>query len=272
LFRLASALLLPLAITLAGAAGNFQVPEQSIVGADEPVPLGELVDLTVSPIKEKPQHLDQVSYQWTVLESDGKGGLREKRAKNYEDGVFFGAGLRPQKVFVVCHVTYLFVVRGDDKKVNQVAVKTVKLSSTVTIGEPGPDPPGPGPGPNPPGPEPVVPDGQFKLAKFVYGEANKVAAQSRSGGAKALAEAFRSMAASVAAGAFSKDEDILKESRRKNNSALAAVGDHAVKDWDGFFLALQDRLYELYKSGALKGKDAYATAFREMQSGVEAVR
>lgn len=134
-------------------ATDFVVPKQAIIGAEKPVPLGELVDLSLSPLAEKPPHLVSVSASWKVL--DVAGG-QEKRVRDYEGGVFFGAGIKKCKLKAIVAVTYLYAVKGDDGTVGEVAVRTVFLMQDVQIGEDLPEPdPEPGPNPDPePGPNP----------------------------------------------------------------------------------------------------------------------
>lgn len=245
-------------------AADFVVPSQKIVGGEDKIPPGELVDLALSPMKEKPKYLEQTSQDWTVYEivvKDGKAELKEKRFKEVGNGIFFGAGLKPRKLYVVCNVTYLFAVRDKDV-VKEVAVKTSRLAATVRIGENDPDP---DPGPTPPPPEPVIPDGQFKLAYFAYTTAmSKVKASGREAAAKRLAASFKELA-KVSDGT---DAAILKMAKDSNNKALGAD----VENWEEFSVALQEQLYALYKSGTLKGKDSFRTAWTELASGLEKVK
>ena len=46
---------------------KYQVPKQTIVGAEKPIPLGELVDLSLSPIDPKPANLVQYAVSWQVF-------------------------------------------------------------------------------------------------------------------------------------------------------------------------------------------------------------
>jgi hypothetical protein len=44
------------------------LPDQTILGAEKPVGIGELVILTVSPPKNVPKSLKQINYKWKILE------------------------------------------------------------------------------------------------------------------------------------------------------------------------------------------------------------
>jgi len=68
-------LIIFLAFSLNVFAEKFVIPDQKIVGAETPIPLGELVDLSVSPIKSPPQYLVETTYTWKVLD-----GYTEKKS------------------------------------------------------------------------------------------------------------------------------------------------------------------------------------------------
>jgi hypothetical protein len=157
------ALLAALACLALGAgarADDFVVPAQKITGAEQPIPLGELVDLGLTPLKEKPKGLEGTSAAWRVI--DLASG-QEKKFREHAEGIFFGAGIRPKKLKVFCAVSYLFVARDGDK-VKSLFVKTVLLTADVQVGEPGPGP-GPEPGPVPP---PSPPDPWFPKLKAAF--------------------------------------------------------------------------------------------------------
>jgi len=87
-------------------AENFIIPEQKIVGAELPIPLGELVDLSISPVQSAPKFLVSTTYAWKVFD-----GYAEKRIRNYENGVFFGSGIQAKKLKVIVAITHLYVIR-----------------------------------------------------------------------------------------------------------------------------------------------------------------
>jgi hypothetical protein len=95
-------LLATILISSSSLATDFVVPQQKIVGAEAPVPLGELVDLTVSPIKDPPKHFVSCSVAWKVFDGD-----KEKRVREYQDGIFFGAGVVPKRMTALVAITYL---------------------------------------------------------------------------------------------------------------------------------------------------------------------
>lgn len=244
-------------ISSSSLATDFVVPQQKIVGAEAPVPLGELVDLTVSPIKDPPKNFVSCSIAWKVFDGD-----KEKRVREYQDGIFFGAGVVPKRMTALVAITYLYVVKEGDKTI-EIATKTVIISSPVIIGE------DPGPDPEPSAPEPSFPEAKYSLNKKSYSLAmSKVPAAIRKGSATAVAKSFESMASAVAAGAIMEVDDLLKKTAESNR---AAVGANKTA-WEPFFKEMQDTLYSLYESKQMVTASDFAEAWREVAAGLKSVK
>jgi len=238
-------------------ATDFVVPQQKIVGAELPVPLGELVDLTVSPIKDPPKHFVSCSIAWKVFDGD-----KEKRVREYQDGIFFGAGVVPKRMTALVAITYLYAVKEGDKA-TEIATKTVIISSPVIIGE------DPGPAPDPSAPEPSLPEARYNLQKKSYSLAmSKVPATIRKSSATAVAKSFESMASAVAAGAIIEVDDLLKKTADSNRIAVGANK----AAWEPFFKEMQDTLYSLYESKQMVTASDFAEAWREVASGLKAIK
>ena len=238
-------------------ATDFVVPQQKIVGAEAPVPLGELVDLTVSPIKDPTKHFVSCSIAWKVFDGD-----KEKRVREYQDGIFFGAGVVPKRMTALAAITYLYVVKDGDKT-TEISTKTVIISSPVIIGE------DLGPDPEPSAPEPSFPEARYNLQKKAYSLAtSKVPAAIRKGSAAAVAKSFESMASAVAAGAVKEVDDLLKKTAESNR---AAVGANKAA-WEPFFKEMQDTLYSLYESKQMLTATDFAEAWREVAAGLKSVK
>jgi hypothetical protein len=253
LFSLLAAML----ISSSSLATDFVVPQQKIVGAEAPVPLGELVDLTVSPIKDPPKHFVSCSIAWKVFDGD-----KEKRVRESQDGIFFGAGVVPKRMTALVAITYLYVVKEGDKT-SEIATKTVIISSIVIIGE------DPGPTPDPSVPDPVFPEGRYNLQKTAYSLAmGKVPAATRKGSATAVAKSFESMASAVAAGAVKEVDDLLKKTAESNR---AAVGANKAA-WEPFFKEMQDTLYSLYEGKQMVTATDFAEAWREVAAGLKSLK
>jgi len=244
-------------ISSSSLATDFVVPQQKIVGAESPVPLGELVDLTVSPIKDPPKHFVSCSIAWKVFDGD-----KEKRVREYQDGIFFGAGVVPKRMTALVAITYLYVVKEGDKT-SEIVTKTVIISSPVIIGE------DPGPDPEPSAPEPTFPEARYNLQKKAYSLAiNKVPAAIRKGSATAVAKSFESMASAVAAGAIKEVDELLKKTAESNR---AAVGANKTA-WEPFFKEMQETLYSLYESKQMVTATDFAEAWREVAAGLKSVK
>ena len=243
--------------TTSAFAADFVVPQQKIVGAESAVPLGELVDLTISPIKDPPKHFISYSVAWKVFDGD-----REKRVREYQDGIFFGAGVVTKRMTALVAITYLYAVKEGDKT-TEITTRTVIISTPVIIGE------DPGPSPDPAAPEPSFPEARYNLQKKSYSLAtSKVPATIRKGSAAAVAKSFESMASAVAAGAVKEVDDLLKKTAESNR---AAVGANKAA-WEPFFKEMQDTLYSLYEGKQMVTASDFAEAWREVAAGLKAVK
>ena len=249
------------------AQDKFIVPNQEIVGVEEPIALGELVVINVSDIDKLPEHFHSAAYNWKIFEIKNSE-LGEKRCISTKDGVFFGAGIKNQKLTAMCTVVYLYIVKEDDRVI-EVATRTRLLTAQIQIGKPGPPPPKP----DPIDPNPVFPDGRFKLAKFAYdtGMSQVKKEEMRERAAKALANSFRSIASAIAAGTIKSDRDVLIKTKEANNSALAKCCG-TTERWETWSSALQDKLYELYQSKDLQSVQDYSQAWREIAEGLDKVK
>lgn len=239
-------------------AADFTVPAQKIVGAETPIALGELVTLSVSAPEKVPNLLSTV-YEWKVFD----GTQQKKFAVDAAGNIFFGAGLKEKKLLAVVAITHVYGVK-DGNAYKEFATKTVVLSAVVSIGGGGEPEPGPGPGPQPKPDDPTFDDGKYKLAKFAYDNAP----QGRSQDAKALAASFRGIATQIGAGALKDPEAILKATKDANAKALGQQG----SAWESWFVALQDKLFELSESGTLSSPEDFRTAWVELTAGLDKVK
>lgn len=249
-------------------AEKFVVPDQKIVGAETPIPLGELVDLSVSSIKSPPQYLVETTYTWKILD-----GYTEKRVRSYDGGVFFGAGIQPKRLKAFVAVTHLYVVKEQDKIIESAA-RTSFLSADVLIGDESPPVPNPNP-PNPnPEPDPTFPEGKYNLSKFIYDITKtkiSISKVDKTKQANALAKSFESIAAAIAAGTIDDQEDILKKTAEANRSSIQSVGGDKTK-WEPVFIDIQEKLFGLYKDNQMTTKQDFATAWREIATGFKAFK
>ena len=255
--KILCSLLATILISSSSLATDFVVPQQKIVGAEAPVPLGELVDLTISPIKDPPKHFVSYSVAWKVFDGD-----KEKRVREYQDGIFFGAGVVSKRMTALVAITYLYAVKDADKT-TEITTKTVIISTPVIIGE------DPGPAPDPAAPDPVFPEAKYSLQKKAYSLAmTKVPAAIRKNTATAVAKSFEAMASAIAAGAIKEVDDLLKKTAESNR---AAVGANKAA-WEPFFKEMQDTLYSLYEGKQMVTATDFAEAWREVAAGLKSVK
>jgi hypothetical protein len=221
---------------------KFVLPNQNIVGAEQPIPLGELVDLSISPIKDKVPNLDKVVVSWKIYDGDN-----EKKFRASGDGIFFGAGIKSKKLLVLASVSYLYKVKEGDK-ITDADIKNVLLSATLQIG----DQVLPAPGPI--DPKPIVPDageklpaGRFNLSKIAYDNVYRYVDASNRSGAKVYANSLEGVASSIAAGVYDEVEPILKATKEANDQALKQAN-IPNKGWNSYGDAMQDVIYDVYKN------------------------
>lgn len=277
-----------LLLTVALANADFTVPQQTIVGAEEAIPAGDIVLLAPSTMKTVPPFLVNTTYDWTVVEQDLRGWkpgqpypyLKEKpRIRQENDGsVVFGAGLYQNKYLVICSCTYSY---KDDK--GNTGVKTQRLSAEVTVaGEPfpaptpppPPPPPTPPTPPTPPAPDPVFPASTFNLEGKAYSLAKSkvtVSADKKAAVCTAVAQSFDGIASAINAGTLTDAEDILKKTKVANNSALQQAGADLTA-FDAFGVGLQKELYSLYQAQKLNVAADYAEAWKEISVGLKAIK
>ncbi len=170
------------------------------------------------------------------------------------------------KLIVACKrpgIHSVFAIAVKDGETSEQAIVRISVKGTE---------PGPGPGPGP-GPSPDLPDGQYKLAKFAYAAANSYVEDpdTRVKGSAALSGSFDATAARIAAGTITVPDTALVELEASNAAALAkAKIDRAT--WDAWGTALQKEWLPLYKNGKMKSMDDFKNAFKEVATGLKAVR
>jgi hypothetical protein len=239
------------------AQDKYVIPEQKIMGAEKPIPLGEVVFLSLSRIDNPPAGYVKNHVSWKVID-----GGKEKAFRTMPDGsIFFGSGTTKRKITVFASVSYLYVERRENQ-VTDADVRGTLLSVVVELGDgsPGPEP----------DPDPTFPDGKYKLASYSFTTVkNKVAVENRVA-APELAKAFRKMAQEIKDGKWLKIEDILIQTTKYNREALDKTGIDRAK-WDGFFTDLQDNIYKLYADKKLVTKEDFVAAWEEIALGLEKV-
>lgn len=247
-----------------------------ITGADKPIPVGGIVDLSVSNI-DKPDNAVSFSTDWIVFELPSGAERTFKFVREVDpsgapisEGIVLGTGDTDGEWIVTCSMTYLLVTKEDDK-ITHVGTKTIPLRTRVTIGG-GPKPNPPGPKPNPPGPTPTFPDGKYGLARKFYDICiTKVpAGENRTEGAKALTKSLRETKKSIADKKLTGAVEILRKTAEANTAAIRVAG-IPLEEWRPAFLDLQDVLFEIYDKKTLETDKDFETALGEIADGVEKI-
>lgn len=246
----------------------------AIAGADKPIPVGGIVDLSVSNI-DKPDNAVSFSTDWIVFELPAGTERTFKFVREIDpsgapitEGIVLGTGEVDGEWIVTCSMTYLLVTKEDDK-ITHVGTKTIPLRTRVTIGngiKPNP------PKPKPPGPDPVFPEGKYGLARKFYDICMlKVpAGENRQEGAKALVKSLRDTKMAIADKKLTGSVEILKKTTESNTAALRVAG-IPLEEWRPAFLDLQDVLFDLYDKKLLETDKDFETALGEIADGTEKV-
>jgi hypothetical protein len=231
------------------ALGSLLVapPVAVIVGPERGNP-GDLIVLDAT------QSRDAVGFAWVLADGD-KTFLEVDNGRK----VVFATGTAGRYTFVLIAAN----AQADGKP--QVAV----ARHVLTVGEPQPNPNPPNP--DPPGPQPnPLPPGKYGLASFARDAAAGVqlVAAERARTAVALAGSFDSIASTIAAGAIKTPADAIGATQANNITALGSARDA----WRPWAEALRVKLNTLSDSGQMSSMDDYIVAWREISTGLRAVK
>lgn len=232
-------------VLAAGALAEASAPKAVITGPTNASP-GDLVILKSSASE------NAVGFAWALIDSD-----KTFYEPPGSGDAIFACGTPGRYTFALVAANVV-----DGKPLVSIA------KHTVTLGQPGPgpNPPGPNPGPNPN----PLPPGKYGLAQFARDSAAGVAldANAKRSSAAALANSFDSIAATVAAGAITKPEEIIAATKSSNINAL---GQNRLP-WTAWGGALQAKLNQLSESRQMVTPDDHITAWREIAAGLRAVQ
>lgn len=260
-----------LTATTSQAGRQFDKPQLTIQGAEEPIPQGEIVILTVSPLGPKPDFLKTVQYDWRVIEN----GKLKQRIIAWHDNtkLIFGASDPKSKIYVILNIAYYFEVMGENNKLLESALLLDTQFAEVKIKpwNPGPGPgPDPEPDPNPPEPGPYLPD---ELSKQIYSWTSKITLgkELKVKACHAIAGNFESIASSIAAGAIRDLRTALAETKKANDNTLKQYG-FSANSFDEFSKNLQQLLFDRYKAGSLNSPEQIKEAWNSIAIGLKGVK
>jgi len=107
---------------------KFQLPVIEVLGAETPVDLGNLVELSIKPIEKLPAGLKSVIYCWTILPPPPRVIPWVDSSK-----IIFGTGIKSQEYTIILTATYAFI--NDELKLlehrTDTIVKKVSVGSEV---------------------------------------------------------------------------------------------------------------------------------------------
>ena len=258
---------------------KYPKPELEIVAPDN-VPLGELIELVLSP--NIPESVTKVDTTWKVLEivSDGKNWKWNERNQKVTDNgksCFFGAGVNPNRFLVIANVTYLY-----EDGPNFVSTSRM-LSKEVVVGDsPGPTPVPPQPNPKPV--EPTFPDGMFKISEDIYKEIKDKMTPEQ---AAKLVEIYKTSISQIGTGewgdptrAISRNNDddtqtflkVLSDHKTRTQQAFASANLPIPAIWIGTNNVVTTRLLESFNNDKINQLSKLSTYYGEVITALSEIK
>jgi hypothetical protein len=271
--------------------GEFQTPkvtfnvsgiEKGEIKADEAVPIGDTVQVTLSLPETKPGNISEdllkkgkltadISTMWEVKEFVVSGNKAKEVPKKFklsdkDKTISFGTGVKATELQVECIITWSFVVI-DEASAKFVAASTMtyKFKTVVTIGQM----PNPPPGPKPPV-NPEIPDGKLGLSKKVYELVNE--ATNKVDVANVLKAAAVKTLNEANAGKLKTDRELLSAWNLNNLKEAESFGDSIADSLDSFSNKLQPVLEKLYKDKKLSNLGTYKDLLQDFIEVMEKVK
>lgn len=247
-----------LAGCVADAVPVPDVPPAIVTGAEKPVPVGELVTLTVSP-NAFPSNIINVHYEWKIIDSTG---TKKVWLGDNNQSVSFGTGATPGKITAILDPTYVY---GDAKTKVATNVKSAGISLIeVQVGDPAPTPnPTPDPTPVPV----IVPDGQFKLARVTYDSLTTTKSTNKDF-LSGLSNNYKAIAQQTRTATIKNINDAYATLKKSNQDAFTKFSEKP-ENWTPVENAITTAVYQLYTDKKLPTLMEYATAWAEISNGFD---
>lgn len=105
---------------------KYILPAIEIVGADTPVPLGDIVVLSIKPIDKLPEGLKSSIYSWTILPPPPKVVPWVDSTR-----IMFGTGMKEQEYTVILTATYAFLTDSNVEHRTDTVVSTVVVGTAI---------------------------------------------------------------------------------------------------------------------------------------------
>jgi hypothetical protein len=229
-------------------------PRVVIVGAEQPIELGEVVILKAELKDAQSKYAKEVKYNWEVI---GKKYLANG------NGIVFGAGVKNAEIPVSLKVELTYEIEG--KTVKKEAKEDVKVK--IGDNEPEPEPPTPpGPDPNPsPGPSSEI--GKL-VAQWIEDDLERAYLKKSK---VCIVYGINQTIDSYNKGEIANATQLLTTLRQSNNLFLHNSG-FVPQKWDKWSIKLQEYLYNEYKTGKLTRMPDYVTYLKNIAEGLESVK
>lgn len=244
------------------------IPNTKIEGAENVIPYGELVQVTVKSDNNVP-NLYKTTHSWKVYDENHK----VKNVYTSPDGktLIFGAGIKKTKFLVVLDTTYTFVDKDDKGVITGVeTISTGIDDAVVKIGEDDvvpPKPPGPGPDPEPPLPPKPLPDSPLGLVKPSVDAFNLMKAPSKAVVAKLVADNYNLIKNKIAGQEIKTLKDAYAQLSELNGKALREnKADFA--EWNVWDQTVKKSVYDLYLAKKLTVLEDYIGAYAEIANSL----
>jgi len=234
---------------------KFDIPNITITGSEEAIPVGEIVQLDVT-LSEKPSNLYSVSYAWTVLP--------KKPVIIWPDGtrIIFGTGTENQIMTVILTVSFVYVVKDGDKITNVAQRSTTNTVSVQIKG----------------GSQTTIPDNPNDLSDLTQQSFEWVKLVSRTDtytnedvkiDARKLANSFIEMTNIIDNKDYSKMSpediaaDIVQSTTNNNNKSLDNRN-----QWLPWFNKMSEYLQTAYENKSISTPQQFSTAWKEIARGL----
>lgn len=229
---------------------EYPAPASEISGSEIEYKVGDLIELSVKPISDKPDGLISVDYTWTILPSIPSRVWPDKSK------ILFGTGPQDGTYVVILNTSYVFGERNPQGNIESVVQKTAVTMANVKVGG---------------GVVTVSPGGLSGLSRLAYEWTNDVAItdsynqpQLMADAAK-LAGSFRSIAGEIQSGTLTDVNSILRRTKENNDATIENRN-----EWLAWFTKMSEYLQTSYNNGSIRDTEDFYKAWMDIANGLDA--
>lgn len=241
------------------------VPSIKIVGAETPIPYGELVQIDAE-VTGKGDNIISEKYSWRVYDKD----FNIKRARIEGKSVIFGSGVKKAKFLVTFVATYTFVDKDAEGKITGTeTVVTDPTEVIVNIGDDKPVPPDPDvPDPDvPPTPPKPLPDSPLGLVQPSISAFDTMEAENKAVIAKIVGDNYNLIKNKIAGKKITSLAEAYKQLSELNGAGLRANKANFA-EWNTWDQSIKKAVYDLYLAKKLTVLEDYIGAFAEIANSL----